>query len=248
MGNNVRRLHPLVQSKIELPNIPSIRSDNMSGGVKDESVYEHIKYLFICKSFESERPFKIGGRKQITRCYGIGILTDSNKYYFSEIHTRHTELTNYNINLFKSAILTHYTIDKNTKIAIPENIKMNEPIRLFFAIVIATMKSKSQTIKEMPMFRAFQRLFNYVKTNKKSISKYHRKEMVRRLIEMDRFDFITEPDWYEKLKLKRKRTQDAFMSCAIGILYLNVREYLTNFNKKYKKAALERKQKEQQEK
>jgi hypothetical protein len=70
--------------------------------------------------------------------------------------------------------------------------------------------------------------------------------MVRRLIEMDRFDFITEPDWYEKLKLKRKRTQDAFMSCALGILYLNVREYLTNFNKKYKKAALERKQKEQQ--
>lgn len=239
---SIRRLHPLINSKIEIPNIPSLKADNMSGGIKDKSVYERIKYLFICKSFESIKPYKIGGRKQITRCYGIGVLTESNKYYFSEIHTRHTELTHYNTNLFKSAILTHYTIDKDTKIAIMDNIKTNEPIREFLAIVISTIKSKCQKAREMPMYRILQRLFHYVRTNKKNISKHHRKEMLRRLIEMNRFDFITQPDWYEKLKTKPKKTQDAYIMCAIGILYLNVREYLTNFNRKYRKAALERKQ------
>jgi hypothetical protein len=235
--------HPRLNSVINKPDIPTIRQDSMHRHIRDESQYEHIKYLFFSKSFESIKPFKIRGVPQITRCYGIGILTDTNRYYYSEIHTRHNDLTTFNIKLFKKTILTHYKIDKDTQIRYWGNIKKNEPIREFMEIVVSAVHGKTRTIQEMPMYRIINRAYNYVRPLKgySGFTKFHRKKLIKRLLEMDRFEFITEPDWYAKLQLKRKRSRDAYMMCALGIVYLGVRDYLWSLEKKYKQRRIERK-------
>lgn len=229
------RTHPLAKSKIQVPDIPTVATDHLNGGKDNNYLYEHVKYIFICKTFESLRSFKIMKRPQITRCYGVGILTDTNKYYFSELHIRNTELSRHNVKMFKQTLLTYYKIDQKTKIVLMDNIK-NEPITAFIDIIYSVTRLQVRHTKELYMLRAINRTFNYVRpVNKKPITMYHKNKLIRRLLEFNRFEFIPDPDWYAKNQLKRPRVREAYQMCAIGILYMHVREYLTNFDKKYKK-------------
>lgn len=230
------KVHPLSNCKIDLPVIPGISSDNLNSGVADPDLYEHVKYIFVTKTFNSVRPYKLFGIRQVTRCYGIGILTDTNRYYYSELHTRHNTLTKTMIRLFKKTIVTHYKIDKNTKIAVTENIT-NEPLLDFLHIVAGLMKTRVRHVKEMSMYRALNRAFHYVrvkcKTSKNQITKNHRKKMIRKLFEHKRFDFVQYPNWEKEMETMRKRSREATLGAALGILYLHTRDILTDYNRKY---------------
>jgi len=232
----------LKKNKISVPSEINAQILKIKNVEKTPDVYPVVKYIFIAKTFESKKSYKIHGIPRRTKCYGVGILTTKNKYYFSELHTRHKDLTAATIDIFKTVFITHYIITKDTRILTTENINpKNDPILNFIKIVSTTVGCNVKTSNVLQMLKPINLEFRYVAAKRNySITKWHKNKLIQRLIDMDRFDFIVEPGWKEKLSLMTAHIREAFITCAVGMLYMYIRDIDMQRKKTYKANKIKR--------
>lgn len=210
-----------LRSEISGPDIPAEVYIHQKG--KDPKYFPVAKYICVVKTVDDKRKFKVHGYLRSTKLYGVGVLTDKNNYYFSTICVKHQELTCFNRRLFQSAITSKYILTPETRVTVSDNIGDKDPIYAFLKIVGSAVGFLIKTKGHYKMLRALNIKFKYVKTARKkdyATMKWHSKQVLRRLIENDRFDFITDPDWQDQLSTRSKRIQKAFYECAVAILFL----------------------------
>jgi hypothetical protein len=198
------------------------------------------------KTMESKKKYKVRGIPRITKVYGIGVLTDKNQYYFSEIHTNHIELTQYNRLVLQQALTSKYILTPETRIIVGDNINEKDPVYVFLKIVGSAVGYLVKKKAYWQMLRALNIRFRYVKKARArdfSVRKWHVKYVLKSLIDHDRFDFITDPNWQEQLSTKTKYVIQAFYECAVGILFL----FQKDVEKRYLESAAARKRKKQLE-
>lgn len=240
-----RRINPLSKSVIAGPDIP--KSTHLGKPGKDPTVFPVAKYIFISKTSESFKTYKIKGIPRCTRVYGVGVLTDKNNYYFSELHTRHCELTYSNRDLFQRVLTTKYILTPKTRVVITENITEKDPLYAFISIVGSAIGYHIKKTNLYHMLRRLNNRIHLVKNGKNkdfSTKKWHAKRILNKLIERDRFDFITDPNWQEQISTKTENVRKAYLECAVGMLYMLDKD----ISLKYLAATKENRRKRQLEK
>ncbi len=239
---SIARLHPLQKSVIVGPDIP--KEVHLRTPGKDPNIFPMAKYVFISKTFESVRSYKVWGIPRRTKVYGVGVLTDKNEYYFSELHTRHTELTCFNRDMFQRTLTSKYRFDEKTRVQVTDNITEKDPIFAFVQIVGSAVGYHVKKTNFVQMTRVLNNVFHLVKNVKKrtySTRTWHSKAILKRLIETKRFDFITDPNWYEKLSTRAENAKKAFLICAIGMLYLHNKDCAKQYLEAVKRHRAQRK-------
>ncbi len=227
------RIGPLQKSVVDGPKISNKVHLRQPG--KDPSIFPVAKYVFIAKSFESKKFYKIHGIPRRTKVYGVGVLTEKNEYYYSELHTRHQELTSSNRELFQMVLTSKYRFTEKTMVSFTDNINHKDPICAFVTIVGSAIGYHTKFTNFAKMTRVINNKFRLVKNVSKgnySTHKWHAKAVLNKLIELKRFEFITDPSWYEKISTKAANAKLAYLLCATGIFYL----YTKDISMKYYKA------------
>lgn len=235
---------PRYKTVVSAPDIPKEVFLHYKG--KDPKMFPVAKYICVAKTMESRKKYKVRGVPRITKVYGVGVLTDKNQYYFSEIHTNHIELTYSNRLVLQQALTSKYILTPETKVAVGDNINEKDPIYAFLRIVGSAVGFLVKRKAYWRMLRALNIRFKYVKKARAknySVRKWHIKYVLQSLIDHDRFDFITDPDWQEKLSTKTGYVTQAFYECAVGILFLFQKE----LNVKYFENTIKNKQMRQLE-
>lgn len=193
-------------------------------------LYPHIKYIAISKTYQSSRPYKMRGYPTYTKYYGIGILTDNNEYYYNEITSRPSNLTMSLYALLKKIILVNYIIDSDTRVVLTDNIKVHSEGLGIFMDMLCGCHNILLTLRNLTKMTAtINRMFRWVHPAKgRKFCGYHREKVIRKILELKKLDFITNPEWYINMELEPGKVKNAKLTCAIGILYLYAKDYMCN--------------------
>lgn len=241
----IARLHPLQKSVITGPDVPKDVHLRVPG--KDPNIFPLAKYVVIAKTYESKQSYKVFGIPRRTKVYGVGVLTDKNEYYYSELHTRHTELTCFNRDMFQRTLTSKYRFDEHTRVQVTDNITDKDPIYAFVSIVGSAVGYHIKTSNFANMTRTINNRFRFVKNVKKnnySTRKWHARAVLDKMIRLKRFDFLTDPNWYEKISNKAANAKKAFLICAVAIVYIYTKDLNNSYLVEVKKHRLEKKMEE----
>jgi len=189
---------------------------------KNPSERERVKYIYISEMFKSKRTFYKKGKSFSNKEYGIGILTEDNYYYFSELHVSENFLTKTLLEKLHSFFTSKLLFTTNTRMCISKSIyRSNEPIVIFFRMISSTIgiRVKGQTYTNM--LKQINEFYGCVKCPYGSYTSQKNKRMMQKMLDEEMFPFIPDPEWYEKRELKKKKQQKSITECAVAMIYMD---------------------------
>lgn len=202
---------------------------------KGDPAFKHAKCICVFKSMESEHSYRIRGTQRRSRTYGVGVLTDDNRYYYNEYRTKQTVLSNRLISDMNKLFLEGYRVDNRTAIMLSNDINnRNEPIALFLRVASRTVGVPVLKRSKEKILAALNKRIKLGLKSTKNKDKPHRiatqaawrlRDM---LLEMGYFDFVPEElrrEMVAKEGVTYKRRLRLFW-CAAGVLFLHLyRDY-----------------------
>lgn len=197
--------------------------------------FPHAKYISIVKTRDEAKNYRVMGWPITQRTYGVGVLTDDNHYYFSELHTRYCCLNLDSTKRFKKALTTQYVVDENTQVVVQDNIyQYDDPMNTFLIILGSLCGIKKHKADTTQMLRRINDWTHLIKVGKnRHFCNWHKNKMIQALIDRDFFDFITEQNWVERIAELPLHRANAYLYAAVGILYAHYKGILYKYSKKY---------------
>lgn len=193
--------------------------------LKKDPDFPVAKYIVVTKVRETKYKFMLQGKYNKPKLYGIGILTTKNRYYFTQLYTRKMELSSTIINELKEIFSRPYVITPETKIVFSDNVdRKYDPVWLFLSIIGSVVGIRIHVRSYIQQLKRINSLLHYVKCKKGYASfntNQHVGKLMKKLFKYDRFDFIPDPYFKERLNDGTKYERDMKIKCAVGILYMD---------------------------
>ena len=194
-----------------------------SGNLKKDPNFPVAKYIVVVKIKESKHTYIYHGKQSKAKLYGIGILTTKNRYYFSQLFTREVNINHAVNNQLKEIFTRGYIINQDTRIVFSDNMdRKYDPVWLFLGIIGSQVginihtKSVKMQIRRINAYLGYLKTQNYVKFE----SNYQIGLFMKKLFKNNRFDFIPDPYFKERLNDGTVHEKNMKIRCALGILYL----------------------------
>jgi len=202
---------------------------------KKNPLFPKAKFIYVVKSYEAPRKYKLLGTYRKSRYYGIAVLTDENKFYYNEYMSKMTCLSKSNLLDLERIFLDGFIIDGETKITLSKNITdKNEPLYLYLRTV---SKLFGIHIKRRDTLRTLNITNNYlgklVKTRKcKELTFYSKGGLKKKMLEGGWLNFLPN-DLYEKITNPetKLRTKNLILMCSMGILSMFKGDQIIKRNK-----------------
>jgi len=218
-----RHIWTFGNTRLEIPDIPKSEGTiYQHTRVKNPDVFPHAHFISIFKARNDKKKFRSHSRVVMSRMYGVGVLTDEGKYYYSELVSRMPVVTQKTLTRFSTMLTFPYRIDENTLVVLSKNIHdSTDPVHLMFD-VMRQVNPMTVSYRELyRMLRVINAYFHIVTPmSGHKVSYHHKNEIVQYLIDTNRFSFIDDPDWLDKMSLMPEKRADAFLNTALGIVYL----------------------------
>lgn len=210
-------------TRLEYPDIPKPEATIYQHTLeKNPAVFPHAHFISIFKVRDDKKKYRVHSRIVVSRVYGIGVLTDEGNYYYSELVTRIPVVTQRIVSMFSTMLTFPYRIDENTLVVLSKNIHQpTDPVNLMFS-VMRQVNPMTVSYRELHrMLRVINSYFHIVKPVRgHKVSCIHKNEIVQNLIDKNRFAFIDDPDWIDKMSIMTETRAAAYLNTALGIVYL----------------------------
>lgn len=235
----------IVKDSIQIPDIPDglkVPITKLKHTDKFNAGFSRIKYVVIIKFNESKRDYKKWGIKRHGKDYGVGILTEENDYYFSILTMNHRYLSFKHVKQFNSMFANRFIITKDTKVLFSDNInEKTEPLSLYWTCLGTAIQLKISHASIVKMLTLLNRYYQYVHPCKnRKFGNWHKKPMIKKLLDHDCFEFITDPEWKYSLDNMDHKLRDAHIYTAIGILYCYFKDYYREIALRWKNKSAEK--------
>ena len=210
-------------TRLEIPDIPKSECViRQHSGVKNPEIFPHAHFISIFKARDDKKKFMSHSRVVTSRMYGVGVLTDEGKYYYSELVSRIPVVTQKIVNRFTTMLTFPYRIDENTIVVLSKNIHdPTDPVNLVFDVMRQVNPMKVSYRELFKMLRVINSYFHIVTPVRgHKVSCMHKNEIVQNLIDRNKFAFIDDPDWIDKMSLMPETRAAAYLNTALGIVYL----------------------------
>ena len=196
--------------------------------LRKSPLYPRARCIFVMKSWESKNVYRLMGTRRLTRYYGIGILTDENRYYYNEYRMKNTILSTEVFADFTKIFIDGYIIDKDTAFMITPNMhKKSEQITAFFKLLARMFNNKVkkrdvETIANL-LNTLLGRIFKPARKAHQKINNRNFYMFKNILMENGWFDFVGKEllDKINNEKLSKPK-RDVALYTAIGILYMHI--------------------------
>ena len=195
-----------------------------SGLLKKDPDFPVAKYIVVIKIKESKHTYIYHGKQSKAKLYGIGILTTKNRYYFSQLFTRAVDINHTVNNQLKEIFTRGYIINQDTKIVFSDNMdRKYDPVWLFLGIIGSQLGINIHTKSTKMQLRRINAYLGYLHNQgyTKFESNYQIGLFMKKLFKNDRFDFIPDPYFKERLNDGTVDEKNMKLKCALGILYLH---------------------------
>ena len=204
--------------------------------IKKNPLFPRARFIYVVKSWESPNRYKLLGTYRRSRYYGIGILTDENRFYYNEYMSKQTALVKTNCLDLERIFLDGFVIDGNTKITISKNItEKNEPMYLYLntiAKVFGIHIRRRDTVRTLNLANNY--LGKPLKSKKHPELKLYTKGHLKKwMLERGYLNFLPD-DLYEKITdaNTKLRTKNLILMCALGIITMFKADKIVQSNRR----------------
>lgn len=196
--------------------------------MRESPLFPRARCIFVIKSWESKEEYRLLGTRRLNRYYGIGILTDENRYYYNEYRMKNTILSSEVFADLTKIFIDGYIIDKNTMFMTTSNMyRRSEPIMAFFKVIARLFNNRVRTREIYDICNILNRRLGRVFNNDsgRDIDSKNLYRFRDELLKKGWLDFVGKE---QLAKLTddgiSKAKRNVALHSAIGILYMHTLE------------------------